>query len=93
MVEVTQDELASLRAENERLREVEERFLYLCRWVERGLFCEHTTPESALNNIAHHPGMPWKEGCWEVDHKPYAEQFFRTFPKARAALEQTDERR
>ena len=72
---------ATLPRDTDRMREV---FNYLAKWVERGLFCEHTTPEEALKCIAYHPGLPWMKGRWDVDHKPYAEAFYKAFPKARA---------
>jgi|GEM_PF-5802619 len=61
-----------------------ETFNYLCKWVERGLFDKHHTAEEALKCIAYHPGMPWMEGRWDVDHKPYAVEFYKAFPKAAA---------
>ncbi len=87
------DTLASYRAEITQLRDklarARDDFNYLCKWVERGLFDEHVSPTEALKCIAHHPGMPWKEGRWDVDHKPYAKDFYDTFPLARQALKDT----
>jgi hypothetical protein len=68
--------------EIERLKLDQETFYYLAKWVERGLFDHHHTSKEALEIIAHHPGMPWMEGRWDVDHKPYASKFYETFPKA-----------
>lgn len=76
-------------SEVERLRNVEETFLYLCKWVERGLFCQHTAPKTALEAVAYYPGAPWNQGRWDVDHKPYADAFYKAFPRARQALETT----
>ncbi|MFC0302727.1 hypothetical protein [Rhizorhabdus histidinilytica] len=58
---------------------------YLWKWVERGLFDEHISPRNALEVMAHHPGAPWKEGRWNVDHKPYAKAFYEAFPRAALA--------
>jgi hypothetical protein len=57
---------------------------FVSRWVERGLFDQHHTAKEALDVIAHYPGMPWKEGRWDVDHKPYASAFYKKFPKAKS---------
>lgn len=78
------DLLEAQAAEIERLRGVEEAFLYLCKWVERGIFDPHVPSANALNVIAVFPAMPWKTGRWDVDHKPYAESFYERFPKAQA---------
>ena len=78
--------IEELLKDKERLTELEESWSYLHKWVERGLFCPHTTPQNALECIAHHPSAPWKNGRWDVDHKPYAMKFYAHFPKARAAL-------
>jgi hypothetical protein len=76
-------ERRKLVEENVLLKAVRETFYYLAKWVERGLFDHHHTPKEALNVIAHHPGMPWKEGRWDVDHKPYANAFYTEFPRAK----------
>ena len=65
-----------------KLQEVQETFNYLCKWVERGLFDNMVSAQEALSVIAHHPGLPWTEGRWDVDHKPYAKTFYKMFPKA-----------
>jgi hypothetical protein len=77
------DQLEARIAELEGEREG---FLYLCKWVERGLFDDKIMPADALNVIAMFPAMPWKNGRWDVDHKPYAKAFYERFP--RAALNQ-----
>lgn len=56
--------------------------LYLWKWVERGLFDKHTSPKDALEVMAYYPSAPWQKGRWNVDHKPYAKPFYKTFPKA-----------
>jgi hypothetical protein len=56
---------------------------FIARWVERGLFDKHHSPKEALDVIALYPGMPWKNGRWDVDHKPYASAFYTKFPRAR----------
>lgn len=71
-----------LESAEEELEEARDSFNYLCKWVERGLFDQHVTPEEALKCIAHHPDMPWMGGRWDVDHKPYREAFYKAFPKA-----------
>lgn len=66
------------------LKSITESFNFVAKWVERGLFDKHHTPKEALDVIAHYPGMPWKSGRWDVDHKPYASAFYTKFPKAKA---------
>jgi hypothetical protein len=56
---------------------------YLAKWVERGLFDKSISPKDALETIAHYPSMPFNNGRWDVDHKPYAQAFYQKFPKAR----------
>ena len=73
---------AELTATKERLVEVEESFLYLCKWVERGMFDPFVSAKDAIKAIAYHPTMPWKSGRWDVDYKPYAHAFYRIFPSA-----------
>lgn len=73
------------------LAELKESWFYLHKWVERGLFCKSVSPTEALEAIAFHPTAPWKNGRWDVDHKPYAAQFYAKFPKARTALETTSD--
>lgn len=63
--------------------EQRETWQYLWRWVERGLFDKQVTFSDAFKVMAHHPGAPWNNGVWDVSHKPYAEQFYTKFPKAR----------
>jgi hypothetical protein len=79
-----QQQRHKLVLENRILRQVRDTFYYLAKWVERGLFDHHHTPKEALEVIAYHPGMPWVEGRWDVDHKPYASAFYEKFPKAKA---------
>lgn len=78
------DAHTELVEENIKLRFMQETFYYLCKWVERGLYDNISTAKEALSVIAHHPGMPWKEGRWDVDHKTYAEAFYKAFPKAKS---------
>jgi hypothetical protein len=78
-----QQQWRELVVENHRLKADQETFYYLAKWVERGLFDHHHTPKEALEVIAYHPGMPWTEGRWDVDHKPYAGEFYKKFPKAK----------
>lgn len=61
-----------------------ETWQYLWRWVERGLFDKVvTTPKNALEVMAHYPAAPWKTGRWDVDHKNYADAFYKQFPRAK----------
>jgi len=60
-----------------------ETLMYLSKWVERGLFDSRVTPTEAMSVIAYYPSMPWKTGVWDVNHKPYAEEFYNKFPKAK----------
>lgn len=64
-------------------RSLIETWNYLWRWVERGLFDRHHTPKEALNLLANYPTAPWLNGRWDVDHKDYAEAFYKAFPTAR----------
>src|SRR5437764_532876 len=64
--------------------ELLESWLYLHKWVERGLFDSHTDARTALECIAFHPSAPWNNGRWDVDHKPYANKFYAVFPQASA---------
>jgi hypothetical protein len=82
-----QRERHNLITENGSLKADQETFYYLAKWVERGLFDHHHSAKEALEVIAHHPGMPWKEGRWDVDHKPYAKEFYKKFPKAKGEME------
>lgn len=56
---------------------------FIWRWIERAIFDDKLTHGDCLAVIAHHPSAPWKNGRWDVDHKPYAEAFYAQFPKAR----------
>lgn len=76
-----------LEALERELAELKESWFYLHKLVERGLFCKSVSPTEALEAIAFHPTAPWKNGRWDVDHKPYAVQFYAKFPKARNGLE------
>lgn len=76
-----------LLREVERLKAEQDTFYYLAKWVERGLFDHHHTPKEALEVIAHHPGMPWRRHRWDVDHKPYASEFYKKFPRAKGPRE------
>ena len=51
--------------------------------VERGMFSEHMTAETALSNIAHQPESPFKnpKWNWDVSHCDYADAFYSKFPK------------
>jgi len=73
----------SLKALDELREEMlcDKRFIY--RWVERGLFDKHTTPEEALGIIAFGDDAPWKDPNWnwDVSHKEYADKFYEKFPK------------
>ena len=53
---------------------------FVWKWVERGLFDGQISEREALQTMAHYPGAPWKMGRWDVDHKPYASQFYAMFP-------------
>ncbi len=55
---------------------------WMSKWVERGIFDKHHTPMGALLCIAHAPDMPWQNDRWNVDHKEYADEFYKTFPTA-----------
>jgi hypothetical protein len=59
---------------------------FVWKWIERAIFDDALSAEECLSTLAHYPGAPWNEGRWDVDHKPYAERFYRRFPKAREAL-------
>jgi hypothetical protein len=65
------------------IRGLKDSINFIARWVERGLFDHHHTPKEALDVIAFYPGMPWKLGRWDVDHKPYANAFYTKFPRAK----------
>lgn len=67
----------------QRVRELEDSLSFIAKWVERGLFCKTTSPQDAISLIAHYPGMPWRSQRWDVDHKPYAEAFYKAFPGAK----------
>lgn len=54
---------------------------FIAKYVEYGLF-DNVTPLKALEIIADHPDMPWYNGRWNVDHKIYAEKFYKRFPKS-----------
>ena len=56
---------------------------FVAKWVERGLFDKMVSPKEALEVIAHYPAMPFNEGRWDVDHKPYAQAFYKAYPKAK----------
>jgi hypothetical protein len=62
----------------------ERRFVW--KWIERAMFDKTIRTADALSMLAHYPGAPWNEGRWDVDHKTYAEAFYKQFPKARATL-------
>lgn len=72
----------AIAAWNARTEDYREALRFIGKWVERGLFCKTTSPHDALSVIAHLPNMPWNSERWDVDHKPYAEAFYKTFPKA-----------
>lgn len=77
------DTLARLQRERDQAVEA---LRFVAKWVERGVYDKTVPAADALKNIAHYPGMPWESGRWDVDHKPYAAQFYKDFPKA-AAIE------
>lgn len=83
----TQRERRRLVQENIVLKSIRDSFYFVAKWVERGLFDHHHTAKEALDVIAHYPGMPWKNGRWDVDHKPYASDFYKKFPKAKGEME------
>jgi len=92
VAEITAHRLAfSTPAASDAEGSLRETFYYLCKWVERGLFDKHHTAEDALKCIAYHPGLPWMEGRWDVDHKPYAAEFYKAFPKAAAGRNGEDQ--
>ena len=74
---------AAKDAEIERLKDA---IRFVGKWVERGLFDKDVSAKDALETIAYLPGMPWNSGRWDVDHKSYAEAYYKSFPKTRAAL-------
>jgi hypothetical protein len=70
------------------IRALRDTINFVARWVERGLFDHHHTAKEALDVIAYYPGMPWKTGRWDVDHKPYASAFYTKFPRAKESREE-----
>jgi hypothetical protein len=84
MVSIGCADLKALLTLAEQASEQEEAWLYLHKWVERGLFDDKISMDEALKCIAHHPSAPWKNGRWNVDHKPYAKAFYAAFPRAAA---------
>lgn len=72
--------------------ELQETLNFLWKWIERGLFDRQIGAYEALETMAFYPGAPWKKGRWDVDHKPYAEAFYKAFPKAGATLATTENR-
>ena len=78
-------EADAIAAWNTRTEDYRDVLCFIGKWVERGLFCKTTSPQDALSVIAHFPGMPWNSERWDVDHKPYAEAFYKMFPKTREA--------
>jgi hypothetical protein len=76
------------RQQSVTIRALKDTINFIARWVERGLFDHHHTPKEALDVIAYYPGMPWKEGRWDVDHKPYANAFYTKFPRAKETREE-----
>lgn len=57
---------------------------FIWKWIERAIYDPRISAGDALSVIAHHPCAPWKNGRWDVDHKPYADQFYKHFPQAAA---------
>jgi len=55
---------------------------FVWRWVERALYDPTVPMTDALNVLAHYPGAPWNRMRWNVDHKSYADQFYRNHPAA-----------
>lgn len=87
-----QRERHNLVTENLKLKGDQETLYYLAKWVERGMFDhKNHTPSEALEAIAYHPGMPWKRHRWDVDHKSYAGEFYKKFPRAKGPRETDSE--
>ncbi len=84
--------IIALEARIAQLEETERSFYFLCKWIERAKFDDAISASDALGVILHSPAMPWKNGRWDVDHKPYAAKFYEAFPRARTALENTNGR-
>jgi len=40
-------------------------------------------PAEAISMMAHYPGMPWNSQRWDVDHKGYADAYYKAFPKTK----------
>lgn len=62
---------------------------WVWRWIERAAFDDKLSKAECIDVLLHYPGAPWNLGRWDVDHKPYAEAFYKAFPKA--ALNQQQE--
>jgi hypothetical protein len=71
----------------QRADKAQETVYFMAKWVERGLFDKAISGAEALNVIAYYPGAPWHFERWDVDHKPYAADFYKAFPKARAFID------
>ena len=61
-----------------------ETLFFLGKWIERGMFDKNVTAREAMGVMAHYPGMPWNSMRWDVDHKPYAAEYYAKFPKTAA---------
>jgi len=55
---------------------------FVWRWIERALYDPTVPMTDALNVLAHYHGAPWNRMRWNVDHKSYADQFYRNHPAA-----------
>ena len=86
-VDDLESQLARTQSQLQKDNEVLEAQLEIVyKQVERGLFGNDGTPDNTrLWNIAIIPNSPFTKR-WEVDHLPYADAFYKRFPKA---LEQT----
>lgn len=57
---------------------------FIGRRVEMATFDpKHCSPKEAVDTILHHPILPFHSQTWDVDHKAYAEAFYKKFPNAR----------
>lgn len=65
--------------------ERERDWCFIWKWIERAIFDPNISEAEALSVLAHYPGAPWKQGRWNVDHKPYAKKFYEKFPHAAGA--------
>lgn len=64
------------------VEELEAERSFVWKWIERAIFDKTLSKAECLSTLAGHPGAPWNNGGWDVDHKPYAERFYKRFPRA-----------